>query len=116
MECNNHKPQPFPDTKRKRKLTRPNTYRTNVLKNTKISSLFPERDPKGKQTTLMAVIGLTVIQNDTANQVSYFAKDCKSSILQICNVSPTCPDLAVLSAVSCLVPGSSGKESGTDSL
>ena len=44
-ECHNHKPQPFPDTKRKRKQTKPNKRKSNKrTKNTKISSLFPKRD------------------------------------------------------------------------
>ena len=28
-ECHNHKPQPFPDTKRKRKQTKPNKRKSN---------------------------------------------------------------------------------------
>ena len=43
-ECHNHKPQPFPDTKRKRKPTNPNQHKSNKrTKSTKISSLFPKR-------------------------------------------------------------------------
>ena len=43
-ECHNHKPQPFPDTKRKRKLTKPNKNKSNKhTKSTKIRSLFPKR-------------------------------------------------------------------------
>ena len=43
-ECHNHKPQPFPDTKRKRKPTILNKHKTNKrTKSTKISSLFPKR-------------------------------------------------------------------------
>ena len=43
-ECHNRKPQPFPDTKRKRKLTKPNKHKSNKrTKRTKISSLFPRR-------------------------------------------------------------------------
>ena len=43
-ECHNHKPQPFPDTKRKRKPTNPNKHKSNKrTKNTKISSLFSKR-------------------------------------------------------------------------
>ena len=39
----NHKPQPFPDTKRKRKQTKPNKRKSNKrTKSTKISSLFPK--------------------------------------------------------------------------
>ena len=41
-ECHNHKPQPFPDTKRKRKQTKPNKRKSNKhMKSTKVSSLFP---------------------------------------------------------------------------
>ena len=43
-ECYNHKPQPFPDPKRKRKPTNPNKHKSNKrTKSTKISSLFPKR-------------------------------------------------------------------------
>ena len=43
-ECHNHKPQPFPDTKRKRKPTNPNKHKPNKrTKSTKISTLFPKR-------------------------------------------------------------------------
>ena len=43
-ECHNHKPQPFPDTKRKRKPTNPYKHKSNKrTKSTKISSLFPKR-------------------------------------------------------------------------
>ena len=41
-ECHNHKPQPFPDIKRKRKQTKPNKRKLNKRTNsTNISSLFP---------------------------------------------------------------------------
>ena len=37
-ECQNHKPQPLPDTKRKRKQTKPNKHKSNKrTKSTKIS-------------------------------------------------------------------------------
>ena len=43
-EWHNHKPQPFPDTKRKRKQTKLNMRKSNKrTKSTKISSLFPKR-------------------------------------------------------------------------
>ena len=43
-ECHNHKPQPFPDTERRRKPTNPNKHKSNKrTKSTKISSLFPKR-------------------------------------------------------------------------
>ena len=39
-----HKPQPFPDTKRKRKPTEPNKHKSNKrMKSSKISFLFPKR-------------------------------------------------------------------------
>ena len=43
-ECHNHKLQPFPDPKRKRKPTNLNKHKPNkCTKSTKISSLFPKR-------------------------------------------------------------------------
>ena len=43
-ECHNHKPQPFPDTKRKRKQTKPNNRKSNKrTKSTKINFLFPKQ-------------------------------------------------------------------------
>ena len=43
-ECHNHKLQPFPDPKRKRKPTNLNKHKPNKrTKSTKISSLFPKR-------------------------------------------------------------------------
>ena len=43
-ECHNHKPQSFPETKRKKKPTNPNKHKSNKRKkSTKISSLFPKR-------------------------------------------------------------------------
>ena len=43
-ECHNHKLQPFPDPKRKRKPTNPNKHKPSKrTKSTKISSLFPKR-------------------------------------------------------------------------
>ena len=43
-ECHNHKPQPFLDTKKKRKQTKPNKLKSNKrTKSTKISPLFPKR-------------------------------------------------------------------------
>ena len=51
-ECHNHKPQPFPDTKRKRKQTKPNKHKSNKrTKSTKISSLFPKRGNRNAQKT-----------------------------------------------------------------
>ena len=49
-EC--HKPQPFPDTKRKRKPTNPNKHKSNKrTKSTKISSLFPKRGNRNTKST-----------------------------------------------------------------
>ena len=43
-ECHNYKPQPFRDTKRKTKQTKPNKRKSNKrTKSTKISSLFPKQ-------------------------------------------------------------------------
>ena len=43
-ECHNHKPQLIPDTKRKRKQTKPNKHKSNKrTKSTTISSFFPKR-------------------------------------------------------------------------
>ena len=43
-ECHSYKPQPFPDTKRKRKQTKPNKRKSNKrTKSTDISSLFLKR-------------------------------------------------------------------------
>ena len=51
-ECHNHKPQPFPDTKRKRKQTKPNKRKSNKrTKSTKISSLFPKQGNRNAQRT-----------------------------------------------------------------
>ena len=50
--CHNHKPQPFPDTKRKRKPTNPNHHKSNKrTKSTKISSLFPKRGNRNAKRT-----------------------------------------------------------------
>ena len=51
-ECHNHKPQPFPDTKRKRKKTIPNKHKSNKrMKSTKISSLFPKQSNRNAKRT-----------------------------------------------------------------
>ena len=51
-ECHNHKQQPFPDTKRKRKPTNPNKRKSNKrTKSTKISSLFPKRGNRNAKRT-----------------------------------------------------------------
>ena len=51
-ECHNHKPQPFPDIKRKRKPTNPNKHKPNKrTKSTKISSLFPKRGNRNAKRT-----------------------------------------------------------------
>ena len=49
-ECNNHKPQPFPDPKRK--PTNLNKHKPNKrTKSTKISSLFPKRGNRNTKRT-----------------------------------------------------------------
>ena len=51
-ECHNQKPQPFLDTKRKRKPTNPNKHKSNKrTKSTKISSLFPKRGNRNAKRT-----------------------------------------------------------------
>ena len=51
-ECHNHKPQPFPDPKRKREPTSPNKHKSNKrTKSTKISSLFPKRGNRNTKRT-----------------------------------------------------------------
>ena len=51
-ECHNHKPQPFPDPKWKRKPTNPNKHKPNKrTKSTKISSLFPKRGNRNTKRT-----------------------------------------------------------------
>ena len=51
-ECTNHKPQPFPDTKRKRKQTKPKQRKSNKhTESTKIRSLFPKRGNRNTERT-----------------------------------------------------------------
>ena len=51
-ECHNHKPQSFPDPKRKRKPTNLNKHKQNKrTKSTKISSLFPKRGNRNTKRT-----------------------------------------------------------------
>ena len=51
-ESNNHKPQPFPDIKRKRKQTKPNKRKANkCTTSTKISSLFQKRCNRNAKRT-----------------------------------------------------------------
>ena len=51
-ECHNHKLQPFPDPKRKRKPTNLNKHKPNKrTKSTKISSLFPKRGNRNTKRT-----------------------------------------------------------------
>ena len=51
-ECHNHKPQPFPDPKRKGKPTNLNKHKPNKrTKSTKISSLFPKRGIRNTKRT-----------------------------------------------------------------
>ena len=51
-ECHNHKPQPFPNTERKRKPTNLNKHKSNKrTKSTKISSLFPKRGNRNTKRT-----------------------------------------------------------------
>ena len=51
-ECHNHKPQSFPDPKRKRKPTNLNQHKPNKrTKSTNISSLFPKRGNRNTKGT-----------------------------------------------------------------
>ena len=51
-ECHNHKTQPFPDPKRKRKPTNLNKHKSNKrTKSTKISSLFPKQGNRNTKRT-----------------------------------------------------------------
>ena len=51
-ECHNHKSQPFLDTKRKMKQTKPNKRKSNKLtKSTKINSLFPQPGNRNAKRT-----------------------------------------------------------------
>ena len=51
-EYHNHKPQTFPDTKRKRQQTKPNKHKSNKrTKSTKISSLFLKRGNRNAKRT-----------------------------------------------------------------
>ena len=51
-ECHNHRPQPFPDPKGKRKPTILNKHKPNKrTKSTKISSLFPKRGNRNTKRT-----------------------------------------------------------------
>ena len=51
-ECHNHKPQSFPDPKRKRKPTNLNKHKPNKrTKSTDISSLFPKRGNRNTKRT-----------------------------------------------------------------
>ena len=68
-ECYNHKPQPFPDPKRKRKPTNLNKHKPNKrTKSTKISSLFPKRGNRNTKTGWK-----TQEQNDTRKDIQQIA-------------------------------------------
>ena len=51
-ECHDHKPQPFPDTKRKGETDKPNKRKSNKrTKSTKVSSLFPKQGNRNAKRT-----------------------------------------------------------------
>ena len=51
-ECHNYLPQPFPDSKRKRKQTNPNMRKSDKRKKSaKISFLFPKRGNRNAKRT-----------------------------------------------------------------
>ena len=65
-ECHNHKPQPFPDTKRERKPTNPNKHKSNKrTKSTKISSLFPKRGNRNAKRTEKHKNKMTQVRHKT---------------------------------------------------
>ena len=52
QECHKYKPEPLPDTKRKRKQTKPNKRKSNKrMKSTKISSVFPKQGNRNAKRT-----------------------------------------------------------------
>ena len=64
-ECHNHKPQPFQDIKRKRKLTKPNKHKSNKrTKSTKISPHFPKRGNRNAKRTTEAQMGTVQYKED----------------------------------------------------
>ena len=69
-ECHNHIPQPLPDTRRKRKQTKPNKLKSNKrTKSTKISSLLRKR---GDRNATKAEN--TQEQNNTKKDVKQIAR------------------------------------------
>ena len=64
-ECHNHKPQLFPDPKRKRKPTNLNKHKPNKrTKSTKISSLFPKRGNRNTKRTGKLFFTYTIYNTD----------------------------------------------------
>ena len=69
-ECHNHKPQPFPDTKRKWKQTKPNKRKSNKrTKSTKTNSLVSKRGNRNAKRTEK-----TQEQNNTRQDINRFVE------------------------------------------
>ena len=67
MECHNHKPQPFQDTKRKKKSTKTNKQKSNKrTKSPTIRFLFPKRGNRNAKRTEKRKNKIT--QGKTQNQ------------------------------------------------
>ena len=78
-ECHNHKPQPFPDTKRKRKQTKPNKRKSNKrTKSTKICFLFPKRGKgNAKRTKTQEQNNTSKTQNKSPRRINHKATKSK---------------------------------------
>ena len=67
-ERHNHKLQPFPDTKGKRKQTKPNKHKSNKrTKSTKTSSLFPKRGNRNAERSEKHNNKIKITQGKTLN-------------------------------------------------
>ena len=81
-EWHNHKPQPFPDIKRKRKPTNPNKHKSiKHTKSTKISSLFPKRGNRNAKRTEKHKNKMTQgkIYNKSPRRINHKAPKSKSN-------------------------------------
>ena len=96
-ECHNHKPQPFPGTKRKRKQTKPNKRKSNKrTKSAKISSLFPKRGTRNAKRTEKHKNKITQakIWNKSPRKINH-----KATLIRWCNV---CSSRSTLFVQACL--------------
>ena len=81
-ECHNHKTQPFPDPKRKKKPTNPNKHKSNkCTKSTKISSLFPKQGNCNTKRTEKHKNKMThgKTYNKSANRINHKATKSKTN-------------------------------------